>query len=170
MDPARFAQLSIELTKVGPQQNIITEIEALTILQAEEQNLVGGISRPDMINSEKERKLNLDFKISSWNEHIFIGLQPTYVDIKSPLDPEVIRARNEPEQTLEDQVDNLLKTIYIQRQRATDNQETVIHIITLLRIKPSDRAYFMDNLKNKALKQNLDVTRILFLNTSIDRI
>jgi len=58
LDPARFGQLSIELTKVGPQQNILTEIEALTILQAEEQNLVGEISRPDMINSEKDRKLN----------------------------------------------------------------------------------------------------------------
>ena len=27
------------------------------------------------------------------------------------------------------------------------NNESVIHIITLLRIKPSDRAYFMNNLK-----------------------
>jgi hypothetical protein len=63
------------------------------------------------MNNEKERKLNLDFKISSWNEHIFIGWKPTYADIKSPLDPEVIRARNEPDQTLEDQVENLLETI-----------------------------------------------------------
>jgi len=68
------------------------------------------------------------------------------------LDPEVIRARNESEQTLEDQVDNILKTISIQRQRAIENQETVIHIITLLRMKPSGRYYFMNNFKHKALK------------------
>lgn len=105
-----------------------------------------------MINSEKERKLNFDFKISSWNELIFLGLQPTQVDIKMSLDPEVIRARNESEQTLEDQVDNILKTISIQRQRAIENQETVIHIITLLRMKPSGRSYFMNNFKHKALK------------------
>lgn len=154
LDPARFGQLRIELTKVGPQQNILTEIEALTILQAEEQKLVDGISRPDMINSEKEIKLNFDFKISSWNERIFLELQTMYIDIKLPFDPEVIRARNESEQTLEDQVENILKTISIQRQRVIDNQETVIHIITLLRMKPSDRSYFMNNFKHKALKQN----------------
>jgi hypothetical protein len=169
-DPARLRQLSIELTKVGPQQNIKTEIDALTILQAEQQNIVGGISRPDCFHIEKEEKLNFDFKILRWNERIFIGLRPTYVDIKSPLDPEVIRARNEPEQTLEDQVDKLLETISKQRQRATKYQETVIHIITLLRIKPSDRAYFMRNFRNKALKQNLDLTGVKFINTSIDTI
>lgn len=59
-------------------------------------------------------------------------------------------ARNEPDQTLEDQVDNLLKTISLQRQRAIKNNESVIHIITLLQIKPSDRAYFMNNFKTKA--------------------
>ncbi len=55
------------MTKFGPQQNPITEIEALTVLQAEEQNIVGGSSRPDMINDQKEQKLNFDFKILSWN-------------------------------------------------------------------------------------------------------
>ena len=163
---ARFAQLSIELKPTGPIKDPITEIEALTILQAEEENLVTGSFRPDMINSEKERKLNFDFKILSWNKLIFIGLTPKYADVKSPLDPEVIRARNEPEQTLEDQVDNLLKTISLQRQRAIKNNESVIHIITLLRIKPSDRAYFIDNFKQKALRQNLDLNGIKFINTS----
>jgi hypothetical protein len=170
LNPARFAQLSIEMTKFGPQRNLITEIEALTVLQAEEQNLVGGILRPDMINDQKEQTLNFDFKISSWNKQIFIGWKPTYVDIKSPLDPEVIRARNEPDQTLEDQVDNLLKTISLQRQRAIKNNESVIHIITLLRIKPSDRAYFMNNFKTKALKQNLDLNGVKFINISSDTI
>ena len=45
---------------------------------------------PDMINDQEEQTLNFDFKISSWNEQIFIGWKPTYVDIKSPLDPEVL--------------------------------------------------------------------------------
>ena len=170
LNPARFAQLSIEMTKFGPVQNSITEIEALTVLQAEEQNLVGGILRPDMINDQKEQTLNFDFKISNWNEQIFIGWKPTYVDIKSPLDPEVIRARGEPYQSLEDQVDNILKTISLQRQRAINNNESVIHIITLLRIKPSDRAYFMNNFKTKALKQNLDLNGVKFMNTSSDMI
>ena len=170
LDPARFAQLSIEMRKSVPERNPRTEIEALTVLQAEEQKLVGGISRPDMINDQKEQTLNFDFKISSWNEQIFIGWQPTYVDIKSPLDPEVTRARNEPDQTLEDQVDNLLKTISRQRQRAIKNNESVIHIIPLLRIKPSDRAYFMNNFKTKALKENLDLNGVKFINTSSDTI
>lgn len=170
LNPARFAQLSIEMTKFGPIRNSITEIEALTVLQAEEQNLVGGILRPDMVNDQKEQTLNFDFKISSWNEQIFIGWKPTYVDIKSPLDREVMRARYEPYQSLEDQVDNLLKTIFLQRQRAINNNESVIHIITLLRIKPSDRAYFMNNFKTKALKQNLDLNGVKFMRTSSDTI
>lgn len=136
VDPKRLAELSIEKTKKGPQQTVITELEALSILQAEREKLVGGVSRPDMFNNEKEAKLNLDFKILSWDKWKFPGWFPTYADIKSPLDPEVIRARNEPEQSLEDQVNNLLKTISIQRQRAIENQESVIHIINLLRIKP----------------------------------
>ena len=109
--------------------------------------------------------------ISSWNEQIFIGWKPIYVDIKSPLDPEVIRARDEPYQSLEDQVDNLLETISSQRQRTINYNESVIHIIiTLLRIKPSDRAYFMNNFKPKALKQNLDLNGMKFMNTSSDMI
>lgn len=170
LNPARFAQLSIELKPTGLQRAIITEIEALTILQAEEQNLVIGSSRPDMINIDKEKNLNFDFKILGWNEQIFIGWKPTYVDIKSPLDPEVIRARNEPPQTLEDLVDNLLKMISLQRERAIKYNESVIHIITLLRIKPSERIYFMNNFRTKALKQNLDLNGVKFINTSSDMI
>jgi hypothetical protein len=99
---ARYEQLSIELKESGPVENDITKLEALTILQSEQLNLVGGISRLHMVNNLKEKKLNFDFKISKWNEQVFINWKPTYVDIKSPLDPEVIRARKEPNQTLED--------------------------------------------------------------------
>ena len=95
-NPARFAQLSIEIIEFGSVRNSVTEIEALTVLQAEEQNLVGGILGSDMIDDKKEQTLNLDFKISSWNEQIFIGWKSTYVDIKSPLNPEVIRTQDEP--------------------------------------------------------------------------
>ena len=124
-----------------------------------------------MINDQKEQILNFDFKISSWNEQIFIGWKPTYVDIKSPLDTEVIRARSEPYQSFEDQVNNLLKTISLQRQRTINHNESVIHIIiTLLRIKPSDRAYFRNNFKTKALKQNLDLNGVKFMNTSSNMI
>ncbi len=65
LDPARFGQLSIEFTKSGPKQNVITELEALVVLQAELENLVGGSNRSDMIKIEKERILNFDFKILS---------------------------------------------------------------------------------------------------------
>ena len=47
---ARFNQLSYEITIDGPVQNSTTKLEALTILQAEQENLVSGISRPDMVN------------------------------------------------------------------------------------------------------------------------
>ena len=67
-------------------------------------------------------------------------------------------------------MDNLLETISSQRQRAIDNNESVIHIITLLRIKPSDRAYFINNFETKALKQNLDLNGVKFMNTSSDMI
>ena len=56
---ARFNQLSYEITIDGPVQNSTTKLEALTILQAEQENLVSGISRPDMVNVFKEQILNL---------------------------------------------------------------------------------------------------------------
>jgi hypothetical protein len=64
LNPARFTQLSIEMKKFGPVRDSITEIEALTVLQAEEQNLVGGILRPDMINDQKERILKFRVEMS----------------------------------------------------------------------------------------------------------
>ena len=68
------------------------------------------------------------------------------------------------------QIFNLLKSISLQRQRAIRNNESVIHIITLLRIKPSNRAYFMNNFKTKALNQDLDLNGVKFINTFSDRI
>ena len=162
VDPVRFAELSID----GGIRNDITELEALTILQAESQNLVSGAKRPDKINDPREEDLNLDFKISNWNKLKFPGWSPTYVDVKAPIDPEVIIARNEPYQSLETQVDNLLKTISYQRIRAIKYNESVIHMINLLRIKPSDRYYFMQNFIAKAVNQNLDLNGIQFINTS----
>lgn len=96
----------------------------------------------------------------------FPGWSPTYADVKAPIDPEVIIARDEAYQSLETQVDNLLNTISYQRSRAIKYNESVIHIINLLRIKPSDRAYFMQNFIVKAVNQNLDLNGIQFINTS----
>lgn len=104
-------------------------MEAFTILQAESQNLVSGAKRPDTL----KKALKLDFKISNWNKLKFPGWSPTYVDIKAPIDPEVIIAREEPYQSLETQVDNILKTISYQRVRAISYNESVVHIINLLR-------------------------------------
>lgn len=93
-------RLSTVMTEAGPILNLSTEIEALTVLQAEAQNIVVGISRLDMVNDQKEQKLNLDFKILSWDEQIFIGWRPTYLDFKSTLDPEVMKVRGEAPQSL----------------------------------------------------------------------
>ena len=57
--------------------------------------------------------------------------------------------RNEPYQSLEDQVDNILEVVFNQYERANKLNESVIHIVTLLRIKPADRIYFRNNF-NKA--------------------
>lgn len=54
LNAARFDELSTQMTKFGPVRNPHTEMEALTVLQAENQNLVSGISRPDMINDKKD--------------------------------------------------------------------------------------------------------------------
>jgi cytoplasmic iron level regulating protein YaaA (DUF328/UPF0246 family) len=89
-------KLSIELKANGPEQNHITNMEALGILHAEYGNLIDGISRPKMILVKLEEKLNFDFKILSWNKKVFKGLMLTYMDIKSLRDPEVIRTRNQP--------------------------------------------------------------------------
>jgi hypothetical protein len=46
------------------------------------------------------------------------------------------------------------------------NNVRIIHIINLLRIKPAERAYLIENFNKKALFQNLDTTGIAFINTS----
>lgn len=117
--------------------------------------------------------MRLDFRVSSIDRAIFPGFMgnpPFYVDIKSALDPEVIRARGEPYQSIEDQVDNMLATISYQKARGRDNNVSVLHIISLLRLKPSDRAYFMKNFYQKAALKNLDTSSIAFINTSINSI
>ena len=162
VDLVRFSELSVERDT----RNDITELEALTILQAESQNLVSGAKRPDTLNNPKEKALKLDLKISNWNKLKFPGWSPTYVDVKAPIDFEVRIARKEAYQSLETQVDNLLKTISYQRVRAISYNESMVHILNLLRMKPSDRAYLMQNLIAKAINQKLDFNGIHFINIS----
>ena len=171
LDSSKFDVLSIEKKKAGPVQDETTEFEALIALQAENLNLVYGLSRPDMQKDEREHDLNLDFKILGADKKVYIdAMSPTHLDAKGPLDPEVMRARGEPYQSLEQQVDNLLKSIPVQRNRAHHYNESVIHVISLLRMKPSNRSYFIENFKAKASIQNLDLHEVVFLNTSTDRI
>lgn len=162
----QFNILRYEITATGPTQNDTTDIEALTILQAQYYGIIMSPTRPNY------GSLNLDFQIEGYNDKIFrIDIvQPTYVDIKSPLDPEVIRNRKEGVQRLEDQVDFLLKNIVKQRNRARTSGHNVIHIIRLLRIKPSQRAYLMDNLRNKALKSGISLDLVYFINTDSSNI
>lgn len=121
-------------------QDDINILEAITVLQAENAGFIDGAKRPNGFND-----LNLDFKISWANESKF-------PDIKAPLDPEIIRSRNEPYLSFEDQVDKILKNISFQCQRATNSGESLIHSITLLRIKLSDRAYFIWRISRKKLE------------------
>ena len=72
----RCSKTSCVKYRTNPVQNEIT------ILQAENEGLVEGASRPDLPIG--------DFKVSSWNKLEFPGWRVTYVDIKAPLDPEVI--------------------------------------------------------------------------------
>ncbi len=90
-----------------------------------------------------------------------------YVDIKSPLNPEVKRARSLPPESLEIQADNILKSILVQVDRAEKNNTKVIHLITLLRLKPSDRLGFLRIFMAQTAKsENIDFNKIRFVNTS----
>lgn len=71
LDSDKLDKLSVEKKSSGDVCNTTTELEALTILQCEFENIVSGISRPKMQGSEKEANLNLDFKILSSNSNIF---------------------------------------------------------------------------------------------------
>ena len=117
-----------------------------------------------------ERKLNFDFKISKFNKNIFIGLEQECVDIKSPIDPEVLRARNELDETLEDQIKNILRGISTQCNPTTKLDKTVVHIINLLQIKPVNQAYFINTFSSKAREKKISLMGIKFINTSPDRV
>lgn len=171
-DKDLFEKLSVELKKEGPIKNDGTVIEAVSILQAIQEGLIGQPSRPDMENSEIEHDRNFDFRVLEWDKNTFLnlGLKPVYVDIKTPLDPETILARGENPESIEDCVNNLLRKIEFQRARAHKYNSDVIHIITLLRIKPSNRTYFINNFKAKALDKNINFNGVRFINTSPDTI
>lgn len=68
--------------------------------------------------------------------------------------------------SLEDQVEDLLKGIVFQRRKARQYNKIVIHLITLMRIKPVDRAYFEKVFRARAKERGLDLTGVRFLETS----
>lgn len=111
-DANRFTELSQEFKENGGIFiNEITEMEAITVLQAERLGLVAGASRPNPNVNREVFEFKLDFRIRDYNKSIFKELNARYVDVKSPLDSEVMLARNESYQSLEDQMDNILKSI-----------------------------------------------------------
>lgn len=111
-DANRFTELSQEFKENGGIFiNEITEMEAITVFQVERLGLVAGASRPNPNVNREVFEFKLDFRIRDYNKSIFKELNARYVDVKSPLDSEVMLARNESYQSLEDQMDNILKSI-----------------------------------------------------------
>jgi hypothetical protein len=109
----------------------------------------------------------LDVKIVNCSKFKFPGyhIRATFLDIKALIDPETIVARGNPYQSFETQIDNILKSIISQRNRAKQYKESVIHIINFLRIRPSDRVYCMKIFAAKAARDKLDLNGVQFLNT-----
>lgn len=167
-DSVRYAELSVEKESAGPKLTNDTQIEAFTILQAEANGLISEPERPDKSKFKIEADLDFDFKVYKWDGFPqLLNMPYIYVDIKSPLDPAVKRARGLTPESLEIQADNIIKSILVQVARAEKNNTTVVHIITLLRIKPSDRVDFLRIFMAKtAESENIDFNKIRFVNTS----
>ena len=84
------------------------------------------------------------------------------------MDPAVIRARGEADQSLETQVDNIVTNIAKQRFRAKKNSTEIIHIINLLRVRPVDRLYGIEIFKQKVLELNKKLQNDQLFDRTID--
>lgn len=156
--------LSPEYNAAGNIENAENQrIEAIGVLQAE---MLGHLSKPR--RPPLGDNLYLDYDVDNVNPHRFKGIYAEAIkaDLKSGLDPEVARLRGEKYETLEDMVNNMLRSIKSQRQRARDNNVVVVHIIDLLRIRPSDRSKFMLNFFQKTQSFGIDPNGIEFMNAS----
>jgi hypothetical protein len=145
-----------------------SKFEAFTFLQLEAEGYITGAYRPDNVNDPKEKSLDLDLRFASFNPELIKNCNPTIIDIKSLMDP----SAQSPMLLggLDQQVTNVVNSISHQRKRAQNQNETVLHVINLFRVRLIDRPLVIALLKSKAELEGLDLDCILFLNTNPDSI
>lgn len=150
--------------------------EIVTALVAEEK---GFIKNPNI--PKRRGKLNFDFVVQSFSTEKFRGFNNEgkkyiFLEIKSPIDPKFVyltsknrldgdQATGSQVEDYEQQRNHILNSIVLQRQRAKSHGEKLIFLITLLRIRPSDRSYFRYIFEVKAVQENIDLTGIAFIHT-----
>ena len=139
--------------------------EGFTLLQLEAEQFFTGLYRPDL-SDPTEALLNTDARFRSFNPR-FVNGQPTIVDVKVPIDPAVLIARNQSVRSLEKQINDIVENVRSQQERTkNDFNETVCHVINLIRIRPVHRAFFISSFKEKAKRTTIDLNRVIFLNIS----
>lgn len=139
--------------------------EAITILQLEAEKYLNGPHRPDK-SDDIEAELDTDVRFVSVNKVRIPYCNATIADIKVNIDPEATPSKR----SLDQQVRDTLGTVESQQKRAKTYNETVLHVINLLRIRPVDRLVFMTLFNARANERDIDRGCVLFLNTRSDAI
>lgn len=68
-------------------------------------------------------------------------------------------------------MDDVTTAVKFQQVRAkTEFNETVLHVINLFRVRPVDRSFVLVLFKAKAIKKEIDLDCVIFLNTNDDSI
>ena len=149
--------------------------QAVISLHAELLNLVGGVRR--VIDDS-----GFDFEIVDWNKLVFAGWIDVvpyytkketfrlYMDVKSLKDREVSKAQGEEPEPIEAQINNILTGIIKQRERASEMKAQIIHIVSFLYVKPSQRLNAINYFYAEAEKRNVDLRGFRLMDTSMDQI
>jgi hypothetical protein len=150
--------------------NDTSEMEAFTLLQFAAEKYVYGIYRPDKANDPRERRLDTDARFDDFNrDRIPDYINPTIIDVKVLIDPQALLS--DKMRSLEQQINDTVNSVKFQQDRAkTEFNETVLHVINLFRIRPVDRPFVIASFKAKAIKKEIDLDCVIFLNTNDDSI
>ena len=123
-----------------------------------------------------------DFEIVDWNKLVFAGWIDVvpyytkketfrlYMDVKSLKDREVSKAQGEDPEPIEAQINNILTGIIKQRERASEMKAQIIHIVSFLYVKPSQRLNAINYFYAEAEKRNVDLRGFRLMDTSMDQI
>ena len=93
-----------------------------------------------------------------------------YMDVKSLKDRDVSKSQGEDHQPIEGQINNILTGIIQHRRRASRLDAQVIHIVSFLYTKPSQRINGMNYFYAEAARRKVDVRGIRLINTSMDQV